>query len=655
MKPFLNPNFLFKTRFLLVLATVPLGFSCAPTKDIAPEGLQIAVIADVHLQDVYGKLRDTDYPGIKNPINGDYILIRTMGSQLRSTRIFNENYFAFLATLDNIVERNIKIVLLPGDFSDDGQPVHIRGLRRILNEYARLHDISFFLITGNHDVVHPFARADGKSDFLGQGGKSQPIISHPHLAQPESSKFHPSVITADIKNLGYAEIADMLGDYGFFPQKHHRYWASPFSDYTYENYTLAKAKRQASLKDRKFLTPPNTVPLPDLSYVVEPIDGLWLLALDANMYLLEDGGNKTPNSLGYRNTGLGHDNLLSGKTHLVDWVRRVVQEAKKNGKTLLAFSHYPMIDFTNGASSEIDALLIGGKMQLKRVPDKKVARIFADAGLRLHIGGHIHINDTGLETTENGNTLINVQVPSLAAYPPAYKLLTFNQKRTIEVQTIRMDSVPGFDEFFKLYEREHAYLQEVADENVWNKSILSSKSYHEFTTWHLRELVRLRFLNREWPPGFAKFLLQTSGKELLLLSHYKGTDSFGEALEKVRENNSIEKALDGANTYLQTSDLSLDDFDDWVGEDLIFDLYRLRSADQLAYRDIDPKRWEHYRLLAKSFLEHTDRASKENTYRKSMLQLMTIFQKFMNGVPSDHFLIDLKTGDIRDIKSVETH
>ncbi len=58
-----------------------------------------------------------------------YTLLRTMESQLHSTRIFNENYFAFLAALEDIVQRGIKIVALPSEHTDDGQPIHILGLK----------------------------------------------------------------------------------------------------------------------------------------------------------------------------------------------------------------------------------------------------------------------------------------------------------------------------------------------------------------------------------------------------------------------------------------------------------------------------------------------------------------------------------------------
>ncbi len=648
-------NFLRNIKYLLPFIVLTIGISCAPKKSLRLQELQIAVIADVHLQDVYGEFQDSEYRGVKNPKNGNYVLIRTMGSQLRSTRIFNENYFAFLAALDDVVKRGVNYVLLPGDFSDDGQPIHLRGLKQILEEYSEDHGLSFYLIHGNHDVVRPFNRKDGKVDFLGEGGKRQPIMSHSQMHVADTIKEHPVVVTSDIQNLGYYECTNLLADFGFFPKADYIYWESPFSDYTYDTYSFEMAKEQGSLKKRSLLLPSNDIPIPDTSYLVEPIEGLWLLALDANTYLKKERSGKKTDSKDYPNTGIGYDNLLETKKYLLDWVGRVVRSSEEHGKTLIAFSHYPMVDFTNGATSEIDDLLVGGQMQLRRVPNNKVAQVLADAGLKLHFGGHIHINDTGITTTEKGNTLVNVQVPSLAAYKPAYKLLTIREKEIMEVETITLDSVPGLDEFFNLYEQEHTFLRSISDQNTWNKAVLTSKNYHEFMTWHLRELVRLRFLKSEWPSEFASFLLPISGKELLVLSQTNTSEPLEESLIKIKNNHT--KASDyriKAQESANKANLDFNRFDDWSGSDLVFDLYRLRSADELAFNDIGQERLDQYRLIIELFIQQGKPISDNDPMRSSMLELLKMFQKFMTGEPSDHFQIQLKTGKVIPLNNKRT-
>src|SRR4051794_38811931 len=69
------------------------------------DGVQVAFLSDVHLQDLFGTFSDNDFKGILNTKTGKYTLMRTMASQLHSTRIFNENYFAFIAALEDIAKR----------------------------------------------------------------------------------------------------------------------------------------------------------------------------------------------------------------------------------------------------------------------------------------------------------------------------------------------------------------------------------------------------------------------------------------------------------------------------------------------------------------------------------------------------------------------
>src|SRR5690606_16363281 len=136
--------------------------------------------------------------------------------------------------------RNIKLVILPGDFSDDGQPIHLRGFKEILERYTRQHRMRFFLITGNHDVVKPFTSKSGKRDFSGMGGMPQPIMSESGMYVSNPEREHPVVIAKDIRTLGYLEVTEMLRDFGFFPKESDLYWASPFSEYDHKSYTYQK-------------------------------------------------------------------------------------------------------------------------------------------------------------------------------------------------------------------------------------------------------------------------------------------------------------------------------------------------------------------------------------------------------------------------------
>ncbi len=612
---------LFKS-LLLVLFALSL-ISCSPKQVADSSGVQIAFMADVHLHDVYGEFQDSDYKGIQNSSNGKYVLARTMEAQLSSTRLFNENYFAFLAALDDVVERGIKYVVMPGDFSDDGQPLNVRGMKRILDEYSHKHEINFVVTTGNHDPVRPYSIDDGKKDFLGEGGKRQPIMSKEGIYKPRDNEL-PVVITKDIRCMGYNEVINTLDDYGFFPKKSDLYWETPFSSFDYKDYSFDKALESSKIEARQYQMPEMKSTIPDVSYLVEPIDGIWFLALDANVYIPKERAKTDPdNPANYGGASIGYNNVMTHKKHLIEWVRRVAERADEMGKTLITFSHYPMIEFNDDASDHIRELMGEGKMQLHRVPQESVAKTFADAGIKIHFGGHMHINDTGIRNYGSGKSLVNIQIPSLAAYIPAYKIMTIKNNNLMELETVILDSVPRFNELFSLYEMEYEYLKNSNYKRIWNKDVLSSKNYHEYTTWHLKELVRLRFLRSDWPVEFRDFLLNATGKDLL------------------------------QHCGINTSGVAIAEYESWTGFDMIFDFYRLRSADKLAIKDIGVERINQYSLIIDTMMKSdADKSKLSVRIHNDLKEFVTIFHHFMNGAPADHFQVDLAKGEIVDLNDM---
>ncbi|WP_343694499.1 metallophosphoesterase [Flavobacterium sp.] len=635
------------TSPIIILFIILFNHTILPQNSKNLNGVQVAFLSDVHLQDLFGTFSDNDFKGVLNTKTGKYTLIRTMASQLHSTRIFNENYFAFIAALEDIAKRKIKYVALPGDYTDDGQPIHVRGLKKILDQYQKKYGIEFFITTGNHDPVGPFAQESGKEDFLGKEGKSQPIFSKDGMYKPNMNIEQPVVITADIAKMGYLGITNNLQNFGFYPNKKYKFWATPFSTYNSQNYNYKKAVEASQLNKRVYNVAPG-FEVPDVSYVVEPIDGLWLMAIDGNVYIPKkiDGDPKDPKN--YSEASTGYNNVLSNKKHLIKWVQDISAEAKLRGKTLVAFSHFPMIDFNDDASAEIKELLGPNKWQLNRVPVEEVAQVFADAGLKIHFGGHMHINDTGLRTTAKGNTLVNIQTPSLAAYIPAYKLLTIKKDNLVDIQTITIDEVKGFDELFDLYKMEYQFLQSQNAKDIWNIDILKTKNYHDFTDFHLKELVRLRFLSDDWPSAFKDFILNVSAQDLLVLANIQSDKDFDFILKNKSQ---FQKEWNEAETKseqtLTQNNLKKEDFN-WTGNDLLIDFYRFRSADELALADVGEKRVAAYKIVSKLFLDSKEEASKP--LQNQMKLFVTIFNKFMHEVPADHFTVDLKTGAVKSLK-----
>ncbi|WP_114393202.1 metallophosphoesterase family protein [Oleisolibacter albus] len=616
---------------LLFLVALP-GCDERPAKLPAaaadPVAVRVAFMPDVHFHDIHARFSDGAFPGLP-PLTpgGEPATIRTMAAQLSSTRLFNENYFALRAALDDAVARGIRIIALPGDFSDDGQPIHLRGLHRLLDLYERQYGVRFFLTPGNHDPVRPVDQPSGKPDFLGSDGRRQPLYSPGTAACPADGGVPPDaagddplpvICTPEIRSLGYAGILAELGGFGFEPRPDDLHWETPYSAKGPYSYAAA---REAAMPDARqyeicregtggaYRKPGYTDcrMVPDASYLVEPVAGLWLLAIDANVYRPRDGGS-------FAGSGdAGYNRVLTHKAQLIDWVRDVAARARTQGKTLVTFSHFPMVEFLNGTGAQVQALFGPKALQQERLPADATSRALAAAGVRVHVGGHMHYNDTGVRRFGPGEFLVNIQAPSLAGYVPAYKILTFSPG-AVEVETPVLADVPGFDSLFPYYRQEHRHLQAVHSPELWDEAILSSPDYRSFTRDHLRQLAQRRFFPKDWPADLRAALLDASGRDLW------------------------QRAGGGA-----LADAAL--LDGWTGLDLALDFHRLANAGDLALPDVPAARLAAYRRLEQA-LDRTPPADPALAalLRERLARLLAVVDGLSQGAPSDHFRIDMTIG-----------
>lgn len=328
---------------------------------------QIAFISDAHIQDVDGHAER----------------VRSMEVQVQSTRLLNENYYALLAALDDVARRNIRWVVLPGDLTDNGQFFNQQKIKNILHSYTQRKGMRFFVTTGNHDPALPLGLMQKNAHFLAADG---------------------SRVTREDSCAGYVSQMECYADFGFFPRKDDCYWESPFTSYTYDKYSYEDACRESVLSKRTY-TLCDSLTATDASYLVEPVDGLWLLAIDGGVYLpkeMKDG------KWSYQGSSAGYNLVLKHKPFLLPWVRKVVEEAQKRHKTLVAFSHYPLVDFNDGVSESVRQMWGDRRFDLHRVPEAEVSEAFLQAGLRLHFAGHMHVNDTGIWEGKDGKHLYNI-------------------------------------------------------------------------------------------------------------------------------------------------------------------------------------------------------------------------------------------------------
>jgi 3',5'-cyclic AMP phosphodiesterase CpdA len=664
----------------------------------------VAFMSDVHFENIYGDLKSTQFAGIPTK-DGKNATIRTMYAQLTSTRLFNENYFAFRAALDDAYGKGLRLVALPGDISDDAQPINIDGLTDILHEY-QAKGMRFFIAPGNHDPNEPFDDDEaGKNDFLTKDGKEQKIYAVNNAAC--KAKDPAVVCTNQLMEQGYDKLLTKLAEFGYVPNKNDVYWETPFTTYADGKYSYDAAAAAADLSKRKFeicsegeggkykvagKTYSRCANIIDASYLVEPVKGVWLLALDANVHVPNanfDPANPTAFK-GFDNAGdAGWNKVQTHKIHQMEWIKSVAARARAQGKQLMAFSHYPTMDFYANQTDAMKAVFKPGAFQVTRMPAAATTAALAATGLPLHIGGHMHFNGSNDYKDSAGNYLVNVQSPSLAVFGAAYKIVSYQSKDVIDVQTVGLNSVARHNELFPLYQVEYDYLQgSTAAGDIakrWNRSILDSKSYGEFTRTYFGELSRLRFMSDYWPCEMKEAAMSLDARQMLILSQLqtkvtlaqlkdnpsvlpitatcaaKGTAS-GDSVAASQLTADWATATAKAEQVAAAANLKLADFAKISAYEFYGDFHRTVYAGELALRDMGAERVAQYKVLMNAFqaspaaiVRIGDQLSDQNpvqvAFQSQFKQVFAILKGLGSGKPSDHFTIDLKAQKLSNASS----
>lgn len=422
--------------------------------------MKIAVVTDVHLHDLeggYGWLEEG---------SGD-IALRTLEDTMASTRVFNESDAAFRAVLDDIVRRGIRDVVLLGDYSDDGQPGAVAALKRILSAYETAHGLRFFATFGNHDCFGPERRHQEKWLTKADGLAPRRVTSDPR------SPAADAIVRDGMIGMSTPDAIVAMAHYGISRPDGVLHWETPFTDHD----GARRFRREAHAADG-----------PDASYLVEPQDGLWLLMLDANVSDRFDG-------LWLVRSNAAWDHVLAQRPYILDWIADVCERADRMGKMLLAFSHYPALPLAMTVERGFPVAACTPDW-LKRMPSLQSGRALAEAGMRWHFSGHMHV--AGRVELDG---LVNIAVPSPVAYPGGYVVVA-GDHGNIDCEFVRLETAPGFDTAFAAY---RAQLRSTGMPDACHEA-LAAADYESFLRAHQRGIIAAKNIPKDWPPKLHEHL-----------------------------------------------------------------------------------------------------------------------------------------------------
>lgn len=161
-----------------------------------------------------------------------------------------------------------------------------------------------------------------------------------------------------------------------------------------------------------------------LSYVVEPVPGLWLFAMDPTRWKdNKAGGTET----------VGGRFLPSTAA----WIKAQLALAKSLGKTPVGAMHHGILEhFKDQARNPISSdYVVAGYDTL--------GPIFAAGGMHVVFTGHFHANDITSKTFSAGS-LTDIETGSLVTSPSPFRFGSISANRGVAVNTSRIREIAGF-------------------------------------------------------------------------------------------------------------------------------------------------------------------------------------------------------------------
>lgn len=157
-----------------------------------------------------------------------------------------------------------------------------------------------------------------------------------------------------------------------------------------------------------------------LSYVAQPQDGLWIVALDTCEY--------SKNHVGGEETVGGQ--LTQSE---INWLEGVFKEASTRGKAVIVMEHHGVVEHWTGQSRLHPDYLLSDY--------KYVGKFYSSYGVRLAFTGHYHAQDITLENNGSSGFLYDVETGSAITPPCPVRICTIsNNAITIKTQDI-LDSL----------------------------------------------------------------------------------------------------------------------------------------------------------------------------------------------------------------------
>ncbi len=159
-----------------------------------------------------------------------------------------------------------------------------------------------------------------------------------------------------------------------------------------------------------------------LSYCCEPIEGVVVIGIDSNMDELNTLTSRGDSASTYHNGG-------RIKPETLQWVIDQAQQAKQEGKQVIAMMHHHLVPHFDQESRLLTNYIVNDH--------NDVALKLMDAGVHTLFTGHLHVTDVATLYNNDGNdSIVEVATGSAICYPFAIRTATLDRNQhSLDIDT----------------------------------------------------------------------------------------------------------------------------------------------------------------------------------------------------------------------------
>jgi Rib/alpha/Esp surface antigen-like repeat protein len=324
-------------------------------------------------------------------------------------KLFTQSEEAFREAIRKIEENNSQVIFVPRDLTRDNERASYEVFVEVMEDYVQNgEDRRVFVVPGNHDINNPAAY-----DYNVPEGEEP--ISLPFFTPAEfMDMFGPLV---------YDQALDLYKDSVYFEEYlaevNENYDRDPEDEYYAHGY----------------LTYVSRVDMEDNGK-----NGLTVIGIDSAIYSADSAAANQD----VRETG----GLVTEPQ--MRWIVDHINAAHARNDVVALLSHHAFIPHFSGQHELLDEFILRNwdvpfESTNPQVDGKTPLEVIADSGVSYLFTGHMHANDISSFTTNEGNTLYDIETGSLVTHPVPVRHMTLtnqiDSRNTGHMLDIRTDYI----------------------------------------------------------------------------------------------------------------------------------------------------------------------------------------------------------------------